>query len=245
LVFFNGNLHNYYHWMAEGLLSLDILSRAIGPDADLRIALPKSMDINAVFDHRQSLQATGLDRYQIIEVAADLIHVREAIWVDGDDFVRSVPAPCVKDFQQRLAAKYAAARGPRDKRLLVARRGPTRKMHNIEQVQALLSKYEFETVYLEGMSIVDQIMLFQRAEFVIGAHGAGLTNLLFCEPGTKVIEFMPLAEVRPFYWLISEKLGLVHGMQFCTAAEGQGFQAAIAIDIDKLEALYGMLDAHR
>jgi hypothetical protein len=29
------------------------------------------------------------------------------------------------------------------------------------------------------------------------------------------------------------------------AAEGQGFQAAITIDIDKLEALYRMLDAHR
>src|ERR1017187_7050040 len=47
-----------------------------------------------------------------------------------------------------------------------------------------------ETTYLEGMSSVDQILLLQSAESIIGAHGAGLSNLLFCEPGTKVIEFM-------------------------------------------------------
>ena len=111
-------------------------------------------------------------------------------------------------------------------------------IHNIEQVQAFLSKYDFETVYLEGMSIVEQILLFQTAEFVVGVHGAGLTNLVFCEPGTKVIEFMPSAEIRPFFWLISQKLDMVHGMQLCAAAEGQGFQASINVDIAKLAALY-------
>ena len=55
LIFYNGNLHNYYHWMTEAILCLDILSRAIGPNPNVNIALPKSMDINAVFDHRESL----------------------------------------------------------------------------------------------------------------------------------------------------------------------------------------------
>ncbi len=243
LIFFNGNLHNYYHWMTEGILSLDILSRAIGPDPNLNIALPKSMDINAVFDHRESLGVLDLDRYNIVEVAANLIKVREAIWVDNPD-VKTMPVSCLKDFQQRVAARYADAGGQRNRRLLVARRWSTREIHNIEQVQAFLSKYDFETVYLEGMRVVDQILLFQSAEFVIGPHGAALTNLLFCEPGTKVIEFMPSVEMRPFFWLISEKLDLVYGMQFCAAAGGQGFQAAIDVDIGKLQALYRMVDAH-
>ena len=66
------------------------------------------------------------------------------------------------------------------------------------------------------MSVVDQILLFQSAEFIISPHGAGLSNLLFCEPGTKVIELTPSVEVRPFFWMISDKLDLVHGMLFCT-----------------------------
>ena len=84
LIFFNVNLHNYYHWVTEGLLSLHILSQALGPDSNLNVALPKSMDINALFDHRESIRAVGLDGYAIEEVAADLIKVREAVWVDSD-----------------------------------------------------------------------------------------------------------------------------------------------------------------
>ena len=243
LIFYNGNLHNYYHWLVEGLLSLDILSRAMGPDANLKIALPKSMDINALFDHRESLRAVGFDGGNVTEIAADLIKVREAIWVDSD-LVQTMPACYLKDFQQRISARYAGLRTPPNRRLLIARKGPTRKIHNLEQVQAVLSRYDFETVYLEGMSIADQILLFQSAEFIIGAHGAGLANLLFCEPGTKVIELLPSAEMRPFFWLIAEKLDLVHGMQFCATADGPGFQASIIVDIGKLQALIRMVDAH-
>lgn len=39
---------------------------------------------------------------------------------------------------------------------------------------------------------------------VISPHGAGLTNLVFCEPGTKVIELFPPASSFPCYWTMSE-----------------------------------------
>ena len=92
--------------------------------------------------------------------------------------------------------------------------------------------------------MVDQILLFQSAEFIIGPHGAGLSNLLFCEPGTKVIEFMPSVELRPFFWVIAEKLNLVHGMQFCDSVGRQDFQADLTVDIGKLQALFRVVDAH-
>jgi len=227
----------------EAILSLDVLVQAIGPDQNVKIALPKSMDINAVFDHRASLPTVGLDRYRKIEVAADLIRVEEAIWLESD-LVQSMPAPFLQDFQRRVAAMYATSAGPLRRRLFVARRGPTRMIHNLAQVQARLSTFGFETVYLEGMSVRDQILLFQSADFVIGPHGAGLANLLFCQPETKVIELTPTVEMRPFFWLTSQKLGLVYGVQFCDPAEDQGFQASISVDVDKLDALYRIVDAH-
>ena len=244
LIFYNGNLHNYYHWLAEGLLCLDVLSQAMGPDSNLRIALPQSLDIAAVFDHRRTLDEVGLGGSHVVEVTEDLIRVREAIWVDRD-LVQSMPAPYLRDFQRRIAARYAGLRGRGNRRLLIARRGPTRTIANLAQVEALLSSHGFETVYLEGMSMAEQIMLFQGAQFIIGPHGAGLTNLLFCEPRTRVIEFMPAAEFRPFFWLISEKLGLVHGVQFCptTEGEGQDFQGTLDVDVGKLQVLIGVIDA--
>jgi capsular polysaccharide biosynthesis protein len=242
LIFYNGNLHNYYHWVVEGLLGLHILTRAFGFESSLKIALPKSMDINALIDHRGSLPAIGLGERDIVEVAENLIRVGEAIWIDSD-LIQTMPAPYVKDFQQRIAALYAEVRPRRTKRLLVARKGPTRTIHNLENVEHFLKKVGFETVYLEGMSMMDQILMFQSAEFIISPHGAGLANLLFCEPGTKVIELMPAVELRPFFWLISEKLDLAHGLQFCTPAGGPEFQSSIYVDISKLHALVRKLDA--
>ncbi|MDQ0395741.1 glycosyltransferase 61 family protein [Labrys monachus] len=244
-IFFNGNLHNYYHWVAEGLLALDVLTQTVGQSLGLRIALPRTMDIDAAFDHRASLAALGFDAWPVVEAPPPMARVGEAVWLESHDIMEGIPAAHVRRFQRRIASRYAERRGPRDKRLLIRRLGPTRAIDNFEAVEALLRPRGFETVQLEGTDIEDQILLFQRAEFVIGAHGAGLANLLFCEPGTRVIEFMPAVEMRPFFWLISEKLGLRHAMQFCTGLEGTGFQASLHVDIDRLRTLYGLLDGDR
>ncbi|MEP6566373.1 MAG: glycosyltransferase family 61 protein, partial [Mesorhizobium sp.] len=145
----------------------------------------------------------------------------------------------------RVASLYAEKRIQKGRRLLVKRLGTARAISNFDEVEAILHPRGFETVWLEGTSIEEQVLMFQSAEFVIGAHGAGLTNLLFCEPGTKVIEFMPTVEMRPFFWLMSEKLALRHGMQFCSSVEGEGFQASIRVDIDKLRELYDLVDGDR
>jgi hypothetical protein len=55
---------------------------------------------------------------------------------------------------------------------------------------------------------------------------------------------MPSIELRPFFWLISDKLDLVHGMQFCTPSGQQGFQSALTVDIDKLQRLFRMVEAY-
>ena len=241
LIFYNGNLHNYYHWLVEGLLCLDVLSGALGLDSNLKIALPKTMEIHAVIDHRETLRSFGVN-YDTVEIESKLIRVQEAVWVD-EGIVEFLPPQYLKQFQQRMSAFYQAApKPPGRRRLLVARRGPTRTIQNIAQVQNFLAEYGFETVYLEGLTMADQITLFQGAEFIIGPHGAGLSNLLFCAPGTKVIEFMPAVEMRPFFWIISQKLDLVHGLQFCALAGSQGFQSAITVDINKLQALMHLID---
>ncbi|MBV9294382.1 MAG: glycosyltransferase, partial [Acidobacteriaceae bacterium] len=151
LAFYNGNLHNYYHWVVEGLLPLHILSSTLGLNSTIKIPMPKSVDLNAVFDHRDSLRAVGLSGYEMVDIPASFIRVREAIWIDSED-VASMPVFYLKDFQQRVATLHASKRNGRGKRrLLVARKGQTRKFRNLKQVQDCLSRHNFETVYLEGM----------------------------------------------------------------------------------------------
>ena len=41
---------------------------------------------------------------------------------------------------------------------------------------------------MSSLSFLEQISLFSEAEIIIGLHGAGLSNLMFCQPNTKVVE---------------------------------------------------------
>ena len=50
----------------------------------------------------------------------------------------------------------------------------------------------FERVTLGSMPLARQVALFLNAEAVIGPHGAGLTHIAWCKPGTKVAEFLPI-----------------------------------------------------
>ena len=52
---------------------------------------------------------------------------------------------------------------------------------------------------------------FAEASHVLAAHGAGLTNLLWCHPGTKVIEIQDKNMIhKKVYPLLSHHLGLSH-----------------------------------
>ncbi len=54
----------------------------------------------------------------------------------------------------------------------------------------------------------EQIARFRAAQVVVAVHGAGLTNLVFCAPGTRVIEIFPQNFVKSPYWRLANQLGL-------------------------------------
>ena len=62
--------------------------------------------------------------------------------------------------------------------------------------------------------MVQQADLFARASVVAGPHGAGLSNLVYYAPGTKVIEFFG-EHMAPCYWAISALAGLEYYQHYC------------------------------
>jgi hypothetical protein len=65
----------------------------------------------------------------------------------------------------------------------------------------------FRRIYLEDMSLSQQIVAFRGAGLIIAPHGDGLNNILFCHPGTGVIEIhQPESNTR--YWHVSAMQGL-------------------------------------
>ena len=56
---------------------------------------------------------------------------------------------------------------------------------------------------MDGKTIKEQANLFAQAEAIVAAHGAALTNLLFVQPGTKVIELMPQGYINNCFYTMS------------------------------------------
>lgn len=53
-----------------------------------------------------------------------------------------------------------------------------------------------EITYLEDYSLSEQIKLFMQAKIIISSHGSGLCHLIWCQPGTKVIEIFATNDSR-------------------------------------------------
>ena len=77
-------------------------------------------------------------------------------------------------------------------RIYVSRKQAERRhLSNEDEFMPLLTKHKFQKVYLEQMSIIEQVKLFRTATHVIAAHGAGLTNVLFAPAYTRILEIRP------------------------------------------------------
>lgn len=96
------------------------------------------------------------------------------------------------------------------RKIVVLRPGAvTRRIQNSDEL--MLNLKGWETVVLEKMSIREQMKTFAEASHVVAAHGAGLTNLLWCQPGTKVLEINQKSELhKKVYPILSHNLDLEH-----------------------------------
>lgn len=99
--------------------------------------------------------------------------------------------------------------------LIFRKKAKTRKIVNEDSFLILIEKYGFAFVELEDLSISEQIELFQNAEIIIAAHGAGLSWLFACSSECIVIEFFSKNYLNYLYARVSEKLNLKYYSFIC------------------------------
>ena len=93
----------------------------------------------------------------------------------------------------------------------------------VAALDACLTRYDFAKVRLEQLPLEEQIRLFRNATHVVGAHGAGLGNIVFAGPGLRVLEITMDLDgrgfTRPWFLLIATRKGMHY--QYLNASEGQ------------------------
>jgi len=108
------------------------------------------------------------------------------------------------------------------RKIYISRENTGRDSVNEGLLLELLTHYGFEIMYPSKALDIPRIM--SQASVVVGAHGAGLANCVFCQPGTKVIEFMPEFYVRSYFISLSNAIGLNHYSIMCKEAEMTGIK---------------------
>jgi hypothetical protein len=230
---------SYAGWLIEAALRLHVMAPNLPPGTQLLIpsgiaTMRENGDSD--FDHFAVLKAVGLGTLPRIAVDAPVCRANDAVWLDAPD-VTALPGALLRRFRKDAAALYPRAAKPH--RIFVQRRG-TRAIAANPAMDDFLAKHDILTVVLEDLPPEQQIALFLKAELVIGAHGAGLANIIFCPPGARVLELAPRSAFRPRYRTIAEKCGLIYGVMPCQTEDG-GFDGTLRVDPARLRALFRVL----
>lgn len=237
----SAEIQNYYHWIVEAALPLHIMLPYLPQGC--RLLLPGAIaawrekgGAGIGFDHLKVLAALGFDGLQVVASAADAVRVEDVTFPD-QFYSQEFPAAALRSFRDRAHA--AQSPGPATRKVFIQRRRG-RSVGYEAQMGRFLKQEGFETHFLEFMEPAEQIRLFAEAAFVVSPHGAGLANLLWCRPGTRVLEITPRTEFRPYFWLLAEKLGLNYGVLPTRTSDG-GYNGTLLPDMARLRALYAML----
>ena len=98
--------------------------------------------------------------------------------------------PLFKDFKIYILNQFGITYTPNKLITFILRRG-TREITNIDFVKQQLGNYNINYVYLEDISIQEQLSMSANSSIIIGVHGAGLTWSMFMEDNSKLIELYP------------------------------------------------------
>lgn len=220
--------HNYYHWIAEVLPRLWTILQS-GEQADWYVA-----DCYTGWQ-RTSLAALGVPLDRVIQPHATLHLEADELLVPSLQAKQALPA-MTRGLAEGLGVQNDIV--GESKQLIYIERAASRRPANSEEFSAWRKQHGFHDFCLENMSLSEQIVLFRGANFVLGAHGAGLTNIMHCRPGTTVVELMPDRLDRPCYPVLSQLFRLRHVMIHAPrVARRQGMEISISI-LDQIMEKY-------
>lgn len=182
-----GGMKNHWHFLVNFLPRLQYAEQLLERSAYDRIML---------HDNPSGFQAELLTRMGLDEITChnpqgdDLVSFDEVhypsmlhnVVLSADALART------REMIWKLVPETPSAFGDR---LLLERAGdkPSRRFSNGEGVRQTLEAMDFTAIRNEDLSFDEQVNAYRSASVVVAGHGAGLSNMVFCRPGTDVLIF--------------------------------------------------------
>jgi len=194
---------NYYHWLHDVILRLYGVVERLPPDT--RYIAPPGL---RPFQY-ETLALVGITPEQLCEFDGSDVWRLENLYFSPPTVVSGGDSPAADAWLRDLAlTKYHIALGPARRRIYVSRRAARhRRIVNEPEVESFLAGRDFEIHHPERYEFRDQVALFAEAEVVVGAHGAGHTNMFFAPRGLIMIDIVEASGANKCFWNMSSALG--------------------------------------
>jgi capsular polysaccharide biosynthesis protein len=190
------------HFETDALGRLAIVERAGFTVSDFdHVLVPPPLSPAA----QTLLDRVGVEPGRLHLVTDALSYIADELVAPSYPGARRQYSPVIADYLRGLARPLR----PPHRKLYVSRREAGRCPVNVDEVEDLVRQFGFE-VY-EGAGRPDQASDFAEASVVVGPSGAGLANVIFCAPGTTVVELLSDAHVYPYDATLAQAAGLRYG----------------------------------
>ena len=226
---------SYYHWI------IDFLPAALSVSSSrVKLLVPYNITQWQV----DSLRLLGIVDQQCIPVGEKLkpvtVNVRNIIRQgarysnsQSDDY-QKLNADIFRNLIEKLTLKVGTPRREQSVVLVSREDAKTRRLVNEEIIISHLSKFRLKKIVPSRMNLAEQITTFRGATHVVAVHGAALTNLMFCQPETYVLEILSTMHgVRPDIAIISAACNLNY---FATLADSVNSSGDLGLDIQSLDS---------
>jgi hypothetical protein len=114
------------------------------------------------------------------------------------------------------------------KKIYLRRVSNTRKLLNESEIEDLLVEHGFSIIETTELSFIEQLILFQNAEVIIGPTGAACANIMFSNPQANIAILMAIHKNMPYrYWLNMATAAGVKNVNYILGKIARG----IAVDL--------------
>jgi capsular polysaccharide biosynthesis protein len=240
---------NYGHWLIDDLTRAEALG-LVGKHADSRLVdffLPGfSPAMNKVREESLAVVRSGRLQGATRFVPHDqVLHFDELYFVTPASFhpATKSAAACqrLREHVRSVLATRVAPDAARARRIYI-QRGASYDRHIVNEAEVIneFRKFGFVAVNFDGMTFAEQVAAVSNASIVAGCMGAAMTNTVFCEPGTVVLQLAPEGWIETFYWDLANVCGHSYIAVFGSVTDPtiEPHMSSFAIDLGKLsEAL--------
>jgi capsular polysaccharide biosynthesis protein len=177
-----GDGRNYFHWVTDNLTRLWLSERL--PETT-RVLIPHTTARYV----RESLEMLGIQ--DLCEMRGEPCLQPERFYFCSPLAMTGVWNPLGFDWLRERFSQYFPPAGS-GRPVFLTRRANTRVPEGLEQIESMFSAAGFEILDCGKLGFREQIEIASAAPAIAGIHGAAMTNILWSQPGTPVLEiFQP------------------------------------------------------